>query len=169
IVLPWLGRFTVLTGYLVYPVFQLDLLHVDWKVSKAVAERQYYYVGEFAKTNARPGGSKQLARQVGVLDWVPQWIARENKLHRVMALAMLVAALGLLIHGLMHASRSLRVPPDRFAFGIIMLLCVLYWVLKFPAFRVGWGCGIILVAFGLHGAFAGVRNGQVLRWGTRGL
>lgn len=166
VVLPWLGRFTILTGYAVYPLYQVDLFAVDWKVPKVVAERQYYYVGEFAKTNAQASESKQLAKDRGVVEWVPAWFARENKLNKAMALAMAASLLGLLVIGLFRMRRTWREYPDYLAFGVILFLGVAVWFLKNPAFRFGWSWGITLVAFFLFMVLRSTPARNGLRWAT---
>lgn len=49
IVALWMARNIIVSGYLVYPVYQIDLFDVDWKVPKAVAEWQYNYIFSYAK------------------------------------------------------------------------------------------------------------------------
>ena len=166
IVLPWLGRFPVLSGYLVYPLYQVDLFHVDWKVPTAVAERQYHYVSEFAKTNARPEESTELAENRSLLDWVPQWYARENLLNKAMASAMLAALAGLLLYGSLNLRRSIRDHRDLFALGTILVAGIVLWFFKNPAMRFGWAWGIILLAYCLHLALQQDRPRRILRWGT---
>jgi hypothetical protein len=41
IMIPWLARNVVLSGYLVYPLYYVDLFSVDWKVPKDVAYIDY--------------------------------------------------------------------------------------------------------------------------------
>jgi hypothetical protein len=166
VVLPWLGRYTILSGYLVYPVFQVDLFDVDWKVPLALTEREYHYVAEFAKTNALPEESKQLAEHRTLLDWVPHWFARENMMNRAMALAMLAALAAMVGHGALHLRRLAQQHGDLLALGVILLLGVGFWFVRNPAFRFGWSWGIILLAFVLHAAMASGRRRAWLRVGT---
>lgn len=166
VVLPWLGRYTILSGYLVFPVFQVDLFDVDWKVPLALTEREYHYVAEFAKTNALPEESKQLAEHRTLLDWVPQWFMRENMMNRTMALAMLAALVAMLGHGALHLRRLVRQHGDLLALGVILALGIAFWFVRNPAFRFGWSWGIILLAFCLHAAMGSARSRWWLRAGT---
>ncbi len=70
---PWVARTAVLSGYLIYPLYQLDLLRVDWKMPghlilqdmdgiRAWAREP---VSDFAATLARP-----------FLDWAASWYHR---------------------------------------------------------------------------------------------
>ncbi|MGB3526570.1 MAG: hypothetical protein WBB32_11470 [Flavobacteriales bacterium] len=166
LVLPWLGRYTILSGYLVYPVYQVDLFNLDWKVPMALTEQEYHYVAEFSKTNARPEESKQLAEQRTMLDWVPQWFARENLMNRAMGLAMLTALLALITYGIFYGRRLLREQSDHMALGVILVLGIGFWFARNPAFRFGWSWGIILLAFCLHASMASPRLRPWLRVGT---
>jgi hypothetical protein len=45
----WVTRNIIVSGYLVYPIYQIDLFDVDWKVPEAVAEWQYNYIFSYAR------------------------------------------------------------------------------------------------------------------------
>jgi hypothetical protein len=135
-------------------------------VPLALTEREYHYVAEFAKTNALPEESKQLAEHRTLLDWVPHWFARENMMNRAMALAMLAALAAMVGHGALHLRRLAQQHGDLLALGVILLLGVGFWFVRNPAFRFGWSWGIILLAFVLHAAMASGRRRAWLRVGT---
>lgn len=44
IVIPWLVRNVIISGYLVYPLYQIDLFSFDWKVPQEVAMKQKDYI-----------------------------------------------------------------------------------------------------------------------------
>jgi len=44
IVIPWLIRNIIISGYLIYPLYQIDLFDVDWKVSQEVAIKEKDYI-----------------------------------------------------------------------------------------------------------------------------
>lgn len=46
ILIPWLIRNVVISGYLVYPFYQIDLFSFDWKVPREVAIREKDYIFE---------------------------------------------------------------------------------------------------------------------------
>jgi hypothetical protein len=169
VLVPWLGRFPVLSGYLVYPVHRIDLFEVDWKVPAAVAERQYYYVSEFAKTNAKPGESAYLAEHRGLLEWVPAWFARENAFNKSTALALLLAFIGLVPFALFHVRQLWRDHRDLLFFGCITGANVLLWFLRNPSFRFGWAWAIIFLGFAWYVAIGRIREGRVLRFTTLAL
>lgn len=169
VLLPWLGRSPILSGYLVYPLHQLDRFAVDWKVPHAVAERQYHYVSEFAKTNARPGESGHLAEHRSLREWVPVWFARENAFNRATAVALGIAMGSLLVFALVHFRWLWRHQRDPLFFGLIVAANVLLWFFRNPSFRFGWAWAIILLAFAFHLALCRLGSGRILRWATLAL
>jgi hypothetical protein len=44
IVIPWLIRNVIISGYLVYPLYQVDLFSFDWKIPQEVAVKQKDYI-----------------------------------------------------------------------------------------------------------------------------
>ncbi|WP_029904473.1 hypothetical protein [Prevotella sp. 10(H)] len=46
ILVPWLVRNVIISGYIIYPLYQLDLFSFDWKVPKEVAIREKDYIFE---------------------------------------------------------------------------------------------------------------------------
>jgi hypothetical protein len=169
VVLPWLVRFPILSGYLVYPLYQVDLFDVDWKVPRKTAMEQYFYVSEFAKTNADRSISVQLAKDQGLLQWVPVWFARENMVNRSMAIALCAVLVGLMAGGIWRLRKNLQQHPDLMGLGAVLILGTAVWFLKDPAFRFGWSWAIILLAFGLYAALRSVHLLKWLRWSTLAL
>lgn len=45
----WCTRNVIISGYLVYPLYTLDLFNFDWKVPKGTAMIQYIYIRDFAQ------------------------------------------------------------------------------------------------------------------------
>lgn len=44
IIIPWLIRNVIISGYLIYPLYQIDLFSFDWKVPQEVAIKQKDYI-----------------------------------------------------------------------------------------------------------------------------
>lgn len=44
ILIPWLVRNVIMSGYLVYPIYQIDLFSFDWKIPLKIAESQVFCV-----------------------------------------------------------------------------------------------------------------------------
>lgn len=163
-VVPWTAQNIVVSGYMVYPLYQVDVMQVDWKVPTAFTRQQYYYVSEFAKSNARPVESEQLHRTRTLRQWVPVWFARENAMNKATALTLLASVVGLVVLVLGRGRSLWRNDGELLLFGSVLVLTDLVWFLRTPAFRFGWGTIIGLIAFGAYLCLRGVRHGAVLRW-----
>jgi len=46
IIIPWLIRNVIISGYLIYPLYQIDLFSFDWKVPKEIAIKEKNYIFE---------------------------------------------------------------------------------------------------------------------------
>lgn len=146
--LPWLGRFSLLSGYLVFPIHTIDVLDVDWKVPEELVRQQFHYVSGFAKVNALPWDSE--AVQAIGLRWVPTWFAREPLLNKLVALALA----GFLIAGaavmLLRGRDLLRHHRDLVVLAAIVALNIVIWFVRYPAFRFGWAWVVVFLAMGIH-------------------
>ncbi|MDR2954605.1 MAG: hypothetical protein LBV43_05950 [Prevotella sp.] len=49
VILFWFARNVIISGYLIYPLSEIDLFAVDWKVPEAVATLQRAYIHDYAK------------------------------------------------------------------------------------------------------------------------
>jgi hypothetical protein len=145
ILLPWLGRSSVITGYLLYPMYQIDLLHVDWKVPEDIARKQYFYVSEFARTNASPDESEYLATHRTVVDWVPLWFQRENTFNKGIFILLLISLAISAMVFIRGKSLNLRKQSTRNRFIFLLILNIVIWFFKSPAFRFGWAAIIIFI------------------------
>lgn len=160
VVLPWLGRFPVLSGYLLYPIYRVDLLDVDWKVPQEVARQQYYYVSEFAKTNARPGESEGLNRSRPMREWVPGWFRRENAINKGMILAVAACLAGLAVTALLRRGALREVGAGQWVLLGVLAVNILLWFARNPAMRFGWAW---LVQFAALAMFLLVRSWRMER------
>lgn len=166
ILAPWMARSYVLSGYPIYPLPAADLFTPDWKVPTETMLRQYHYVGEFAKTNAKPGESGALAHRP-IADWAPVWFKRENAFNKAMAVAVILGTVGLLALAVVRRARAWEV--DRIAYVLFLWLLLATWFVLSPAFRFGWAWIIVFVAFACHALCGGVAQGRAVRAGVLAL
>lgn len=71
IIIPWLIRNVVLTGYLIYPFPQLDIFSVDWKVPYDVAFADRLHISQATKM---AGDNLLVVSKMALYDWVPLWL-----------------------------------------------------------------------------------------------
>jgi hypothetical protein len=131
IVLPWLIRNVILSGWLIYPFPSIDIFKFDWKVpiSKVISEKEA--VTGWARYS-HPSYPQVL--KMGLMEWVPIWwnpIMLRWKLYIILGVLFpILAFLGIL---------TKRVKIDFLKFCII-LTCfsgIFFWFIMAPDFRFG--------------------------------
>lgn len=69
ILFPFFIRNVLLSGYLLYPFYQIDLFSVDWKVSKPLVIELMDYIKYFNRSN----GEQQQVAGLPFTSWIPIW------------------------------------------------------------------------------------------------
>jgi len=69
ILFPYFVRNVLLSGYLLYPFYQVDLFSVDWKVSKSLVVELMDYIRYFNRSN----GQQQQVAGLPFTGWIPVW------------------------------------------------------------------------------------------------
>ncbi len=163
--LPWLIRNVLISGYLVFPFYFIDLFSVEWKIPKEVIMPNYQIIGEFAKVNIiRPTYLLDGIQSWSLAEWLPHWI--ENQQKHLLGLAVLVGLPLAWVASLFLISfkRKLigHLPLLVFCLGVSV-----FWFLSFPAIRFGWpwiSCLIALSSWPIVNRFS-PKNHRVLKTG----
>lgn len=160
IMLPWLARNIILTGWLVYPFPSVDLFSFDWKVPAASVIEEKMRVTGWAR---RPGELHLAAAQMNMSEWFPLWWRRIFIEHKILFAAALVAPIAAL------ASR--RITDDHagycaWAVTGTSFAGVLFWFLLAPAIQFGEP---FLVTAALSPLLVREFNISKQRWGNRRL
>ncbi len=143
---PWIVRNIIISGYLIYPLYQIDIFSFDWKVPKAVAEMESLYINVWAKHIFNTE-----------LNLLSTDLSSKNK---VKTLNIIINFLSLIITILSpfiliwicFIKRKLK----EFSWWIysISLLCIGFGLITAPDFRfIGcytWGCSYLIVIAGLN-------------------
>jgi hypothetical protein len=132
IVLPWLIRNILLTGWLLYPLPSLDLFNFDWKVPLSGVVREKAWVTGYARN---PGDPDLLARaQMSFSGWFPLWwhkLGIENKVLFVASLAAPALALAAL------SAKKVKIGYWALAVIATSFFGVLFWFTMAPAVTFG--------------------------------
>jgi hypothetical protein len=139
IVLPWLARNVILTGWLLYPFPSLDLFNFDWKVPVLDVVREKSWVTGYARN---PGDPDLLARaRMSLSQWFPLWWQHLGFDHKTLLLASLASPL-LAVVGV--AAKKMKIGYCTGAIIFTSFFGVLFWFTLAPA--VAFGKPFILVA-----------------------
>jgi len=137
VVVPWLVRNVLISGYLVFPV-AIDLFNPSWKFPLTELRLHSDYIKEFAR-------NKDFYGQIAVLDkpmsfWVPLWWQQQHLDSRAVLLAIPTLLLASLPLGWWQYRRGrLPLAPQVLALLVVTLGGVVFWFVLAPAFRFGYG------------------------------
>lgn len=136
---PWLARFVVMTGYLLFPLSRIDLFAFDWKVPHADVVDLEGWIYSWARIpRARPADVLGLAYQ----EWVPVWFANQLPINKLMIVGVIVGAVGCLV---VTAVRVMTRHANPWSSGVagylhlVSLVSVVFWFASAPDFRFGFG------------------------------
>jgi hypothetical protein len=137
ILVPWIARNIILSGYLAYPFPYIDVFKFDWKLS-------YQYVIEEKLSNhgwARlPGPQWKDSLNMSPLEWIPKWLGWLPYLYKVTIVAtfcILLIYLGLIISRILR--RSAVKTNARDILYLVACIGVVYWFTNAPDPRFGFG------------------------------
>lgn len=136
----WMTRNAFVSGYLIYPFYQLDLLSVDWKVPLEVAKNDYDWIVAWART-----GVLGLDTALGVgLSWMRIWFFNLFAAHRVLAIAVVLAPAMMIFLIIYMLKKRLG---DWLLFFVSLCISYIYWLFSTPSLRFGMGWVLIIYSF----------------------
>ena len=139
IMAPWLARNVVLSGYLIYPLPQVDLFNVDWKFPAFEAGGEVVTIQNWA----RHSWSDALQHSVSLppQEWIPLWFKKETLNRRVL---IVIVGAGFVLESLLLLLPAVRrllkywAKHDYLPVYLTSFLGCLYWFLTAPDFRFGY-------------------------------
>lgn len=136
-------RNVLLSGYLAYPVYQLDVFNVDWKADAGAAREIAFFIKYYNRIHNELLPIAQTTRLTG-LSWIPYWF---HYLEWYDQLILVLALAGYSVF-FIRQFREWKTSPF-FVFAVVMLLQLLVWMMVAPDPRFAYGallCGIYLLA-----------------------
>ena len=140
ILILWMVRSVILSGYLVFPISQLDFFSFDWKIPIArLPEIRDGIIG-FARL---PGRDWESVLTMSFSTWFPLWFENLTANQRVMFIFAGISPFILGLAGLLNPS---RVAPRPFFGFIVIYAGMIFWFFSAPDVRFGYGylAGILL-------------------------
>lgn len=149
ILLPWLIRNVIISGYLVYPYAGIDLFHPDWKMDEAVLAEDSRDIKMFAR------GLRSAAEyDDSLVGWVPRWFLSQGLGDRIVLIAGVVC-IPVILYLIVKSFREKAYALTAFlAAGTVNLV---FWFFSAPHMRYGGPYIYMLVVMTL-GTLAG--NGR---------
>lgn len=129
ILLPFLIRNVIISGYLVYPYGGLDLFHFDWKMDKAVLMEDSLDIKMYARGIRNPA-----EYDTSLVGWIPQWFLHQSMGERVV-LVIGVLCIPLALYLLRKSFRE-----EKYARAALLgtsLVNLFFWLFTAPHLRYG--------------------------------
>ncbi|MCJ7436062.1 MAG: hypothetical protein MUO77_21500, partial [Anaerolineales bacterium] len=135
IFIPWLVRNAIISGYLVFPFYQLDILNVDWKVPYEAARHATEVVVSWGRV---PYADSALVMPMKFNQWFPVWYQTLPPADFYLIGSILVTSVLLGVFAVFdHQVR------ERMArYGVVYVILIvwgLYWFIQSPSPRFGYG------------------------------
>ena len=132
IVIPFLIRNVMLTGYLFFPSVAFDLLNVDWKTDSVMMQELIDYIKYYNRVSTE---FMDISQTRLLNNWIPVWF---QHLYTHDKIIVVTGSAGL-IASIVDVIRSSR--PKIFRFTIVtMLIMLVVWFLVAPDPRFIYGC-----------------------------
>ncbi|WP_407525931.1 LIC_10190 family membrane protein [Lacibacter sp. MH-610] len=148
LLLPWLIRNVLLSGYLVFPFSAIDIFNVDWKLP---LENVYWF--ESAVKAFAISGQPETSDAANIAAWFPAWFEKLNFVNSVLLIMVLLCTVSyLLIAAVQFLKKGLSFFSAYAAVVLTLVIAasgILLWFLKGPDFRFGYGFIILYCSFGV--------------------
>ena len=139
VLIPWLSRNVILTGYLVFPLEVVDIFNFDWEVPEwklTNLEKQIKGWGRM------PGPEHMSFSKLPFDEWFPLWWERLNISKKILFLGSLFGPALLLIS---RSFNNRKGKIEFYAVTLTSLLGVIFWLMTAPDFR--FGGAFVTIAF----------------------
>ena len=146
VILPWMARNVILSGYLIYPLPWLDFFTPDWKIPLEVVRAEVQSISNWARSIWVD--SAQHNYSIPLQQWVPLWFKAETLNRRIIAI---LAGSGIILTSILFMIKSPRLWLLNHGFkGIIPVYITafagtLFWFFTAPDFRFGWSFVIMAI------------------------
>ncbi|MEO7176337.1 MAG: hypothetical protein ABIV51_10580 [Saprospiraceae bacterium] len=155
VILPWLIRNVIISGYLIYPIYYFDLFDVDWKLPREMVEGQFNYIGDYARTMITQPFNTYHDLNPPFWVWFADWFDYQWSI-LIGKFITLGLTLGVPI-SLIFGRKIFIVQRKYFPLLIGLISMCIVWFCLFPAPRFAWAwilATIVLISFLLARLFS---------------
>ena len=143
VLLPWLIRNIILSGYLIFPFAEIDIFSFDWKIPLSRVEGASKGILGFARLS---NADWQKAIDMSFREWFPLWYRNHTRNQQLVFLLAIFSPLGILLQSFMQSSLRFDSPrnstrknhPYNFMFFGVIYAGLIFWIFKAPSFRFGY-------------------------------
>lgn len=141
VIVPWLVRTVIISGYLLYPFPALDLFAVDWKLSATEAALDAAEIKTWGR--AIYDASKV---EMSIQDWLPNWFTTTlSGTEKLLILADVGAIFVLVVVVVYQLLRKKREELDFLLVMAAVAASYLFWQISAPLMRYGYSHVLLLI------------------------
>lgn len=141
ILCPFFARNILISGYLVYPYYEVDLFDFDWKIPRSVLMSDRAGIIAWARLNF---DTERISEPIYL--WIGQWFRNINPLWKALFLLAVIAGIYLLIRTIIELKRKDYAQAIRDAVSIAGFL---FWLFTAPMPRYGGVYMLVVIAVAL--------------------
>ncbi|MCR5716854.1 MAG: hypothetical protein K6G23_08415 [Lachnospiraceae bacterium] len=152
LVVPYLIRNVIISGWLLYPSTALDLFDVDWKVPKLLADADAYQIRIWGKGIHIYG-----PEEAKIWTWMPNWFQTVlTSTEKLLVIAAMLAVIVVIVRLVRYALMDKEARSAQSQTGAVLLLetalmaSFLFWLFSAPLTRYGYAYILLfpMVTFG---------------------
>lgn len=147
ILLPWIGRYIVMSGYLIYPFDKIDIFSFDWKMPKEMLVNEKNAVYAWARV---PGWPTEDIIRLPFSEWVVFWFEKKGLFKNILFILAFISPIVMLF------TRTLLRYKNKYFYSIwaICFIGTMYLFFTAPDFRFGAGFVIVSALIPYIGVFS---------------
>ncbi|HAC63322.1 MAG TPA: hypothetical protein DCF68_07210 [Cyanothece sp. UBA12306] len=135
LIIPQFIRNIILSGYLIYPLSNVDLFNVNWKIPQEIADLDRSNIKKWAIMLATKG-EKPLDQDLST--WIPLWL--QSNLSSNIALKFLISSIIIFVLSLLIWLRDILLYLKRFfPVYLTLIIATTFWFMTAPLVRYGYG------------------------------
>lgn len=159
--LPYLIRNMLISGWLVYPFTQIDLLDVAWKIPKGIADYDAREIQVFGR-----GYTDVLRYDIPIRQWLPDWYHALAGMDKCLVAAAAVSVCILLVRAVCMTGASCKMRRRFLPVQAAVALSFLFWLCTSPLMRYGCVYVYLTPAVVLGELYSAYVSGGVRECGT---
>lgn len=142
VAVPWMARTVIITGWLFYPLPELDLFNFDWKIPDQLLRIDAFLIKGWAKGTNDTGNPS-----AGLMEWFPQWFRNEIfATERLLIIVDIAAELLCVVMAVYVLIKRQWQKLDVMLVLATVACSYTYWQLTAPMMRYGYAYVLLLAA-----------------------
>lgn len=129
----WMIHNVIVSGYLIYPLYQIDLFDVDWKLPKGTLILQYVHIKTWAEFRFCIASGMSYLLNLPYPSTIATWCDRFSCISLILFLASPIIIIISLI-------KKININKHIYLFYLITIVNIIFWYLSAPDFRFIEGC-----------------------------